>query len=164
VTAVAVAHEIKLSFAEIIVSGNAGVLRQVSALRDQLHDPDAHHRDPMDSHVAGAVAEYAASKYLGLPWNPAIGIRWAGEVDGDVRGIEVRGTSHPHGGLIGHDYSFNDRPYLLVLTHRSPTFTMRGWLWGHEIKQARFWRADFPRPAFLVPQRDLHPVETLPSA
>src|SRR4051812_4701365 len=97
-------------------------MRQASALRDQLHDPDAHHRDPSESHVAGAQAEYALSVYLGVPWNPTIGIRWAGEVDGDVGKIEVRSTIRPNGSLLGHDYSFDDRPYVLALSHLSPTY------------------------------------------
>ena len=155
--------EVQITYAEFIVAGLAGVLRQASALRDQLHDPDAHHRDPIESHVAGAQAEYAASKHLGLPWNPAVGIRWAGEVAGDVGGIEVRSTNRSNGGLIGHKYSFDDRPYLLVLSHRAPTYVLAGWLWGHELKQQP-WRADLPRPAHIAAQRVLHPVETLPTS
>lgn len=153
--------EITLSFAEMLIAGNAGVLRQVNALRQRLHDPDAHHRDPLEAHVSGAIAEWAVSKALGVPWDPTVGIRWAGAVDGDVGRIEVRSTSLGNGCLIAHDYSFDERIYLLVLSHRAPTFVLRGWLPGSDCKRQEWWRDRAPRPAYFVPQHALRPVEAL---
>lgn len=154
--------EVTLSFPQIILAGNGGVLRQVNALRKRLHDPDAHHRDPQESHVSGAQAEYAVSVWLNVPWDPTVGICWAGEVDGDVDGIEVRSTFHSRGCLPIHDYSFDGRPYVLVRTHRAPTYVLVGWLWGAEGKDPARWRPDLPRPCFLNPADALHPMDTLP--
>jgi len=152
--------EVELSKWEIVHAGNGGMLRQVTALENRLHDPDAHHRDPMEAHVSGAIAEYAVSLHLGIPWHPQVGIRWAGEVDGDVGKIEVRSTHLPHGGRILHPYSFDDRPYVLVLSYRAPIYVPRGWVWGREGK--RNWRNDLPRPGYLNKPGWLHPMETLP--
>jgi hypothetical protein len=153
--------EVDLSLSEIAVAGQGGILRQVAALKAQLRDPDAHHRDPVEAHVSGAIAEWAVSKVLKRPWDPTIGIQWAGEVEGDVGIIEVRSTAVPNGHLIAHDYSFDDRPYLLVLTHRMPVFVLRGWLMGRDCKNREWWRANVPRPAYFVPQAALRPVEEL---
>jgi hypothetical protein len=153
--------EVTLSYADLLIAGNAGVLRQVNALRKRLHDPDAHHRDPMEAHVAGAIAEWAVAQYLNVAWRPHVGISWAGQVDGDVQGIEVRSTAWKTGCLVMHDYSFDDRAYLLVLTHRSPTFELAGWILGREAKDARYWKSDAKRPSYFVPQSALRPVGDL---
>jgi hypothetical protein len=158
--------EVTLSFGEMIVAGNAGVLRQVNALKQRLNDPDAHHRDPMESHVSGAIAENALAKHLGVYWNPTIGIKWAGEVDGDVGRIEARSTSwgNGRGHLTLHDYSFDERPYVLVLSHRAPVFVLAGWLFGAEGKRREFWRDNVPRPAYFVPQSELRDIAELPAS
>lgn len=153
--------EIELSNSEIALAAQGGVFRQLAAMRARLHDPDAHHRDPMEAHVSGAIAEWAVSRLLRLPWDPNVGIRWAGQVAGDVGQIEVRSTALPHGCLIAHNYSFDDRPYVLVLTNRAPVYVACGWLMGGDCKDARWWRAHVPRPAYFVPQRALRPIEEL---
>jgi hypothetical protein len=156
--------EVALTYSEILLAGNAGVMRQVSALRNRRVSLDAHYHDALEGHVSGAVAEWAVSKWLGVRWDPTIGIGWAGEVEGDALNVEVRSTIIENGCLIAHDYSFDDRPYLLVLAHRAPVFVLAGWLPGSECKDRRFWRANAPRPAYFVPQRELRPVEELRGA
>lgn len=155
-------ESVTLSWSEMIVAGNAGVLRHVNALRRSLTSLDAHHFDSQEGHVSGAIAEWAVSKWLGVNWDPAVGITHASQVGGDAGRVEVRSTPLPHGKLICHDYSFDDRPYLLVLSHRAPVFMLVGWLMGREAKAQRYWNPHAPRPAFFVPQGDLEPAASLP--
>lgn len=159
--------EVELSYPEMLVAGNGGVLRQVNALRKRVNDPDAHHRDPMEAHVSGAISEWAVCKALGVPWDPVIGPKWFSRSiqPGDVRvgghAIEIRSTSLENGCLIAHDYSFDDRAYVLVLTARAPVYELVGWMLGSDCKQQRFWRDKVPRPAYFIPQRELRPIEEL---
>lgn len=155
---------VTLSWSEMIVAGNAGVLRQVNALRRKLTSLDAHHFDSQEGHVSGAIAEWAVCKWLGINWDPAVGVTHASQVAGDAGRIEVRSTCLAHGKLICHDYSFDDRPYLLVLSHRAPEFLLAGWLMGREAKSPCYWNPNAPRPAFFVPQADLEPAASLPGA
>jgi hypothetical protein len=157
--------EVTLTYAELIVAGNAGVLRQVNALKRRCEDLDAHHRDPMEAHVAGAQAEWAVAKWLGVPFDPSIGEGFTRTVQaGDVvagQPIEVRSTSIPNGCLICHNYSFDERPYVLVDSSRAPIYRMVGWTLGRDAKDPRYWRENVPRPAYFVPQGDLRPLREL---
>jgi hypothetical protein len=152
---------VELSYAEVMIAGMAGVMRQVSGLRNGVQHRDPGHVDPMEAYVSGSIAEWAVCKWLDRFWHPTIGIRAAGDVEGDVGTVEVRSTTRGDGKLIAHDYSFDSRPYLLVLSHEAPRFHIIGWLWGRECKDKSFWRADVPRPAYFIPQARLRPAETL---
>lgn len=153
---------VALSWGTLIMAGNVGVMRHANALRKQLVSKDAHHFDSQEGHVAGAIAECAVAQHFNVFWDPAVGITHASQVNGDVGKIECRSTHLKHGKLIVHDYSFDDRAYLLVLAYDSPTFALVGWLWGREGKKAHYWKDDAPRPAYFIPQSVLHPFETLP--
>lgn len=156
-------NTVTLTFAEMLVAGNGGVLRHVNAVKRRVQDPDAHHRDPLEAQVSGAIAEWAVAKWLGVLWDPSVGLTWeeVAQVPGDVGKIEVRSTPYPSGCLPLHDYSFDDRAYVLVLSHRAPEYTLAGWLWGREGKDRRFWRADLPRPCFLAPQGELRSMDVI---
>jgi hypothetical protein len=75
--------------------------------------------------------------------------------------IEVRpGTD----GLLVHERDPAEWAYLLVLYKDHPTYSLCGWLWGHEAKQPRFERrGNDGLPAFFVPLDSelFHPAETL---
>lgn len=110
-------------------------------------------------HQQGCLCEYGTSKGLGIPFRETK----LGDADlGDD--IQVRGPLQHRHSLIVHDDEKDKDNHRFVLTTReigTPEFHIRGWLYGHECKQQRFWRTSTGRPAFFVPQRFIRPIETL---
>lgn len=139
-------------------AAHQGVERQVNALRKRLTSLDAAHHDALEGHVAGAVAECALADWLGVPWEPAVGITHASQVDGDVLNIEIRSTAQRNPHLMLHDYSFDGRPYVLALSNQAPTITFAGWIWGREGKRASYWNDRMPRPCYFISRHELRPM------
>ena len=108
-------------------------------------------------HQHGVLCEFATAKGLRIQFRettlgaPDIG-----------RDIQVRGATRHHYGLIVHNEDPDHHRFVLT-THEqgSDEFHIRGWFYGRECKEPRFWRTSTGRPAFFVPQRLLHPIKTL---
>ena len=127
---------------------------------------DGKHAD----HV-GARGEYAVSMFTGLPWTGMMSPnnmtlkQWKRTFPCDVGDdIEVRTTLKPA------------PPYKLLVNVNDPTefrfvcvdgsddvlLRIKGWLWGHEAKQKKWWRREgMWKPTYAVPISELHPPETL---
>lgn len=121
-------------------------------------------------HIWGAKAEYAASLYLNTKvstnlytidqyHNPSYKDSRGTDLH---NGVEVRSTSYPYGELVVRKKDWDFVPYLLVF-RKSPVYTLIGWCYGYEAKQSKYWKdvGNYGRPAWFVPQDDLHPVRTL---
>jgi hypothetical protein len=103
----------------------------------------------------GAAGEMAVAKWLGIFYDGAIGNFRAK----DAAEYQVRTNPNDWGDLILHPKDADDDLFILVLSHASPTFQLRGWLQGKEGKQQKWWRDGTKnRPAFFVPQAELHPM------
>jgi hypothetical protein len=150
---------IALSWSEVVVAAFSGLQRHVECLQQGRTPMYGLGRDEQtwDHNINGAITEAAYAKAFDhYPKRDA-----APDTEGDLRnGTEIRGTMHADGCLILHDRDHDDRPYVLV-TGRPPEFIVRGWLYGREGKQPAYWRADWRRPCYAVPQAALRPIEDL---
>jgi len=115
--------------------------------------------------IDGAMAELAVCVAYNKPWeNAFVSLeRWDNErrMLHDVAHLEVKSTRHPNGCLLVQKQFSDEPPYVLVITARAPEFRLAGWLYGWEVKQAKFWRTDVPRPCYMAPQNALRPMDTL---
>ena len=153
--------QIALSWHEVRLAAEVGVARNVVALSRGWtpHQPGA--CPPLwQAHIVGAIGELAFAKATNRYWtgDPA------GPPDkvGDVgSGLQVRACDRPNGSLILHDHDDDDHRFVLV-TGGPCTLDLAGWVLAREVKRPEFWRKDVPEPAYFVPARDLHPMETLP--
>lgn len=151
---------ITLTTAETYHAAMIGITRQVTNLRDCRTDAYGAEKDVgWQLHCEGACGEQAFAKFFGLYWSGAIGDLKAD----DVGYFQVRTNSRNNGDLILHYNDPDDRIFVL-LTGLAPTYTVRGWLWGAEGKDDRWWRESAPgkgRAAFFVPQSALKPMSAI---
>jgi hypothetical protein len=105
------------------------------------------------------AAEVAVAKHFNLFWCGTVNDYGALDVGGL---INVRQTHHAHGRLRLHPPDCDDVPFVLA-TGTNGTFNLRGWLFASEGKQQRWWcdPTGDARPAFFVPQHELHDMEVL---
>lgn len=137
---------------------------------DRKHTPKA-------TDMIGLAAEYAVTRWLGLPWD------WdhpARLKEKDVPGWgEVRSAWRSDHRLLlkdkPEDRKHLDRPFALVTltmpssdrrpdpdietVTRLPMF-ISGWAYGHEVAKPGNWRANMPEPCWAMAVSDLHPMET----
>lgn len=139
--------------------------RTMAAMRTAYHGIESSGREAWAADITGALSEMAVSVGLKLPWNDPIRAPRQRNADGDrdVGDFEVRSTTRERGSLILYPKDADDAPFILV-TGQLPTFELRGWVYGHEGKQERFWRTDVRSPAFFVPQSALKPLGDLQEA
>ncbi len=158
--------EITLTWAEMLIAANVGVMRNVQSMRlgrGRIDSP-THQFGGMDfawaSNIEGAAGEMAVAKHLGLFWSGAIGDI---EAD-DVGPYQVKtNTSRKWDDLILRKWNKPDRIYISVLSF-APRFIITGWISGSEGMQERFYREGTPgMPAYFVPRSILHPMSDLPS-
>lgn len=145
---------VTLTYAEIFQAANAGVMRRIQRLRSKI--PLTHGLktgSEWQMFIDGALAECALAKFLGKYWEGC------GEINGvDVGDVDVRSTKYENGMLIIHKTDDPNRKYYL-LTGSEGKYTVRGWLWGYEAKQNKYYTSKSDRPPeYYVPQSDLHMV------
>jgi hypothetical protein len=151
---------IELSDAQMVFAAEQAEQRH----RDAKAHKQRHYFTPPEGETVterrACEAEMAAGIGLGVPWRGA-GC-YATRLDGDLAyNIEVRGRKRSHDPLLMRREDKDDRPYVLV-TGIERIYELRGWVYGHEGKDERYWWADAPyRPCFKVPQSDLRPIESL---
>jgi len=148
-----------------------GIRRQIESFKakeqNEAHNPKyGWHID-----IEGACAEMAFAKHFGLYWDGSVNTFKAP----DVGLMQVRSTMRLDGGLIIRPKDEAHERYALVVgSTRCPNeltggrpgcgyFVMVGWMLGSDIKQDKYLAfKDSDTPAWLVPQRDLHPFESKP--
>lgn len=114
-----------------------------------------HPADDWKVHIQGALGEKVVSLYLGIPWD--------GNMDQlslpDVGTFQVRATPWPDGHLIVHKKDSDDQFFILV-TGINLRHTIRGYRRADQVKIQKYWgELKKGRPAFNVPQSDLHSIE-----
>jgi hypothetical protein len=106
--------------------------------------------------IEGACGEIVVAKWRGEYWE--------GSVDqfegGDVGKLQVKTTKHPEGCLLLRENA-KDGEIFYLLTGEAPRFVIRGWAYGWEVKQDKYWRElKNGRPgAWFIPQSVLHEPE-----
>jgi hypothetical protein len=116
------------------------------------HDPEKGWQD----HIEGSAGEMVVAKWRNKYWSGNIGNLKAD----DVGRAQVRTAAKHSHCLIVHDYDLDERPFVIV-TGLAPNFVIRGWIYGGEAKQERYWSDPTRkgRHAFFVPQSALRPIK-----
>lgn len=153
--------EISLTPHNLFMAGLVGISRHVKGAwkpgRYGVNNSNAGWQVNCD----GAAGEMAVAKWLDVFYDGNLGNFKAR----DAGPLEVRTTALESGCLIIHPEDRDDGVFVLVLSHKSPTFILRGWLRGAEAKAKKYWKeGQKGRPAFFVPQNapELKEMETLP--
>jgi hypothetical protein len=117
-------------------------------------------RDLLAEDILGARGELVLKRWIDersgvapIPWNDLVD--GANSRTPDLaEDIDVKTRSLPWHDLLVQDHQPEHFAYVLVFPTAHPTFCIRGWCWGYEAKQTRFWgdKARTGRPAFFVPQ------------
>lgn len=144
---------VELTWAEIALAGEVGILRRITSWAKgstERFDPD--YGDVWGREINGACAELAVAKKLGLYW----GGMWRRTSFSlpDVGVLEVKHCDRSNGCLIVQREAPDETLYVLV-TGVPPALTIRGYRRAGEAKLEQWWRADVPKPAYFVPQREL---------
>jgi hypothetical protein len=148
-----------LTMCEMITGSQIGARRQCYAIYGKLKDTNSDDplENPWEAHVRGALAEMAVAKHFKLYWSGSVG-----EVGGDDVGpFQVKHSKHDLD-LIIQKRCRPDRKYILVAC-TAPNLILRGWFWGADAKVDHYWgdKCRNSRPAFFVPQSELHSVTEL---
>jgi len=144
--------KIQLTQAEIIETAMSGVLRRMQRLKSgYAYTHGLKPGSEWQTMIEGCLTERAVAKYLKLHWGGCGQIN-----DVDVDHVEVRSTSYEKGHLIIHKSDADNRKFYFV-TGIDGNYIIRGWIWGYEAKNEKFWGELQPnRPAYNIPQEALH--------
>lgn len=147
--------EVILSSWEILLAAQAGIMRQVENLKKNRQPYyGAGSENDWQLHIEGCLGELAVAKFLGLYWSGKGELRLP-----DVGIYDVRTGSKPHHRLILHPEDPDDRQFWLV-TGANGHYTIRGWIFGRDGKQAQYWQDPTgQRPAYFIPHSALRAPE-----
>jgi len=150
---------VQLDWIEVYHAASAGIRRRIEAVK---HGRSDYYCDgkPWEREILGACGEMAVAALKNRYWH-AIASRVEG-IPGDAGNYEVRATKRSNGHLILRPQEEPDKRFYLVtgdLAVNPPVLTIRGSKLASEAKVERYWRTDIPKPAFMVPQADLDPVD-----
>lgn len=150
--------EVTLTWPEVMLGATVGIMRQVKNLKDGRQDRyGASVEDGWTLHIEGACGEQAVAKHLGMYWSGNLGNLKAA----DVGSLQVRTRSRHNYDLLLHRTDADESAWVLV-TGAAPRFSLRGWCFGREGKDEKFWKDPAGgRPAFFVPQSVLRPMSEL---
>jgi len=119
--------------------------------RGNQHKYGMRDEDSWNYSIEGTCAEAALAKFRGIYW-----MEHGDPTRTDVGHIhEVRTTVYRTGFMTMHPKDKDDKIYWL-LTGFKGDYMVRGWLWGRDCKQQKWWRDPQPgRFCFCVPQSAL---------
>jgi hypothetical protein len=146
---------ITLSASEMMLAAQAGVMRTVQNLVQGTVGAHGSETNDWSMSIEGALAEWAASKALGIHWPGKGQMRGA-----DAGNLQIRSTRNPAGSLILHRGD-RDEDLFILMVGQASQWEPKGWIRAASGKQGQFWRTDIRSPAFLVPQSELMPMVDL---
>lgn len=143
----------RLSFNEIRYAAYHGLDRRMSAMEKGRNRYGQPHTPTWDDEVESSIAEYAFSKYKGLPWTGLIDVS-----EPDCGDEDVRHTVHLKGYLAIYERNDekSERP-LVLMDGRAPCYRIIGWAYIRDGKQAQYWNPD--RETYCYPRWKLYPYE-----
>lgn len=151
--------EIQLSNHNLQTAGLVGVGRHIKGIKKEGQYGCNNVAVGWQVNCDGACGEMALAKYLGVFWDGNMGNFQAA----DVGALQVRTNPNAWGDLMLHPKDKDEDIFVLILSDKMPSYTLRGWIYGHEGKLQKWWRDGAKgRPAFFVPQSELHDMSTLP--
>jgi hypothetical protein len=141
---------INLSASEMMLAAQAGVMRTVENLVRGAQGAHGSAVDDWSMSIEGALAEWAASKALGIHWPGKGKMRGS-----DAGSLQIRSTKNPNGCLALHE-SDKDGDTFVLMVGSGMEWQPKGWIPAHRGKQQQFWRTDIRSPCFMVPQSELN--------
>lgn len=151
--------EIRLTWSEVLLAINAGVMRRCYAIKSgKLSAYGARMESAWDNDINGAIAEFGCAKWANVFWNGTVGVTTAS----DVGRWQVRSKV-----VIGHRLVVrpddNDDEIFISVLVQIPIVTLCGWLSGREAKQPRWLQTYDPKPPmYFIEDEFLRPMEELP--
>jgi hypothetical protein len=137
---------VPMTWAEILLGGQAGVMRQTGNLKDNRKPRyGADNKMDWQKHIEGCLGEMAFAKWRNRYWSGQHGNLSADDVAQD----QVRTGFGPD--MLMHPHDHDDKRYWF-LKGINGKYEVMGWLWGRDCKQDKWWRD--PRPGrfcFCVP-------------
>ena len=143
--------KISLTAAEIQIASMVGVQRQIEDIKWNNHEKMGEKKElAWQRHIEGALSECALAKHLGVYWNK----RPYNEPD--VGDVDVRVT-HYATGRLRIDSKDDDFKRYYLLTGLNGEYIIRGWLYGKDGKQMKYWTSPDPDrpPCYWIPQSEL---------
>jgi hypothetical protein len=143
--------KIVLTGAEIQIASMVGVQRQLEDIKWENHEKLGEKKElAWQRHIEGALSECALAKHLGVYWNKRP------HNEPDVGTVDVRATHYATGRLRIDPKDKDDKKFYL-LTGLNGTYIIRGWMYGKDGKQEKYWTSPDPNrpPCFWIPQSDL---------
>jgi hypothetical protein len=150
--------EVTLTSDELFDAAVTGIRRACDSIRDGRKHAYGGQREAFwEIQIEGACGEAAVSKGLNVWWNKGV------NTFKDVRDVggkwEVRATTYRDGKLIVHPRDPDNAIFWLVVG-KAPTYRLAGWKRGIDCKAQLYWAdPQGGRPAYFVPQRELHSLE-----
>lgn len=152
--------EITLTWAELLLAADVGVMRNVQSMK-LGRTPLFRAEDSWTSNIEGAAGEMAVAKARDRFWSGAIGNITADDV-GPYQ-VKTNATRKWDDLMLPERQAKPDKIYISVLSF-APRFIITGWIKGSDAMQKQFRRAGppFASPLFLVPRLVLNDMSTLP--
>lgn len=151
---------VELTPSEMRFGASVGIERRLSALEHKRKDRYGKPKgDPWGIDITSSMAELAVAKATGAYWFAHVGSADT-ELPGDVGNLQVRSTGYATGCLVLHKADDDDAKFLLVIAN-APRFKIAGWMFGKDGKKEKYWKTEWERPCYLVPQDDLTPIAVL---
>lgn len=125
-------------------------LSRLDPARTPTYDAGWHKALPYERD--GVLAEHAMAKFLNC-W-PCGTLVIGPRLPGDDGGIEIKSTRRANGGLAVQPNNRDGIPAILTIIEE-PFVKIVGWIWSNEAKNQKWWRPDWDKPAFCVPQSEL---------
>ena len=149
-------NTVTLTEHEMELAALTGIKRRAESKsrgRGRVDHPAIIDENGWDMDIEGASAEMAFCKFRGEYWTASIG-SFKGADHGD--NIQIRQTKLNNGCLIIRELDNDDHRYVLV-SGKSPTFQMHGWILGKDGKRKEYEKNPGGRsPAYFVPQHKLN--------
>jgi len=132
--------------------GRGGVERDGGSTRESTR---------FERNANGFAGEVTVARVLGDDeWLPSIVPVKFSDLP-DAAGLSEARTTAPNRRLIIYPRDKGHRPYTLVWGTRFTLMTAKGWLYGREGKDRRYWEENVPNPNYFVPHTKLRSMESL---
>jgi hypothetical protein len=148
---------------EIRMAALVGLDREYESIRRGLINKRRTIEHTWDTHIRGALGEYAACKALNVCWSGSVNTH---KSKPDIEpNIEVRtrplDTQRIKYDLIVRSDDSNDSVFVLVAGN-ADVFHVRGWICGADAKKPE-WRKNYGQHGeeWFVPREALSPIEQL---
>jgi len=153
--------EISLTWPEIMLGVDAGVMRRVYALKSNKRGVyGASDESAWDNDINGAIAELACAKWANVFWSGHVGITTAPDVGPwQVRSKIVRGHR-----LVVRPTDEDNAVFVSALV-QIPSVFLCGWLFGHEAKKEQWLKTYPPKPPmYFIEDQHLKSMNILEAA